>query len=147
MARNGMPMEQIHKSLEKAGGLQGISGLSRDMRDLWNAAQQGNERAALGIDVFAHRVRKYVGAFMYELGHTDAVVFTGGIGENAAFMRAKILEGVAPLGLELDTDRNAQPAKGPMRISTDTSKVQAWVIPTNEELMIARDTWRLIGKH
>lgn len=146
LARNGMTLDQVHKSLEKGGGLQGISGLSRDMRDLWEAAQKGSDRATLAIDVFAHRCRKYVGAFMYELGHTDAVVFTGGIGENAAFMRAKILDGVAPLGLELDPARNAQPTKGPMRISTETSKVQALVIPTNEELMIARDTWRLIGK-
>lgn len=144
MARNGTTLDQVHKSLEKGGGLQGISGLSRDMRDLWNAAQQGNQRAALAIDVFAHRVRKYLGAFMFELGHTDAVVFTGGIGENAAFMRAKVLDGAAPLGLELDSKRNEQRAKGAMRISTDSSKVQAWVIPTNEELMIARDTWRLI---
>jgi acetate kinase len=147
MTRQGLSMEQIHKALEKSGGLQGVSGVSRDLRDVKAAADEGNERAALAIDVFAHRVRKYVGAFMFELGHCDAVVFTGGIGENAAFMRAKILEGAAPLGLELDAERNAERSHGPMRISKEGSRVQAWVIPTNEELMIARDTSRLIGAH
>lgn len=146
LMRQGMPIEKIHQSMEKKGGLLGISGVSRDMRDVHKAAQEGNERAALAIDVFAHRARKYLGAFLAELGHCDAVVFTGGIGEGATFMREKILTGLSPLGIEFDPARNARPRDGqPLCITTESSSTAAWVIPTNEELMIARDTARLIG--
>jgi acetate kinase len=141
----GMDVASIQKAVQNQGGLLGISGVSRDLRDVYRAAQEGNPRAALAIDVFAHRARKYLGAFFFELGHCDAIVFTAGIGQYAAFMREKILDGLGPIGIELDLDRNEQKPNGPLLISKDTSKVQIWVIPTNEELMIARDTWRLIA--
>ncbi|MGB9625003.1 MAG: acetate/propionate family kinase [Phycisphaerae bacterium] len=141
----GMDVASIQKAVQNQGGLLGISGISRDLRDVYRAAQEGNPRAALAIDVFAHRAKKYLGAFFFELGHCDAIVFTAGIGQYAAFMREKILDGLGPLGIELDLDRNEQKPNGPLLISKDTSKVQIWVIPTNEELMIARDTWRLIA--
>ncbi|HOW19563.1 MAG TPA: acetate/propionate family kinase, partial [Phycisphaerae bacterium] len=141
----GMDVASIQKAVQNQGGLLGISGVSRDLRDVYQAAQEGNPRAALAIDVFAHRAKKYLGAFFFELGHCDAIVFTAGIGQYAAFMREKILDGLGPLGIELDLDRNEQKPNGPLLISKDTSKVQIWVIPTNEELMIARDTWRLIA--
>jgi len=141
----GMDVASIQKAVQNQGGLLGISGVSRDLRDVYRAAQEGTPRAALAIDVFAHLARKYLGAFFFELGHCDAIVFTAGIGQYAAFMREKILDGLGPIGIELDLDRNEQKPNGPLLISKDTSKVQIWVIPTNEELMIARDTWRLIA--
>jgi acetate kinase len=149
LAKDGMPIEQIRSSLEKQSGLLGISGVSRDLRDIYDAAQAGNERAQLAIDVFAHRVKKYLGAFLAELGHCDAVVFTGGIGENAPWMRAKILGGLARLGIRLHERVNRGRkvhCEGPICITTKTSRTSAWVIPTNEELMIAQDTIRLVGR-
>ncbi|MHC4674143.1 MAG: acetate/propionate family kinase [Planctomycetota bacterium] len=144
LTRLGMDLDQIREAMENRSGLLGISGISRDIRDVNQAAQKGNQRAALALDVFAYRVRKYLGAFFAQLGRCHAVIFTGGIGEKASFMRTKILEGLKPLGIELDPNRNDQPTAGPFRISTDASQTEIWVIPTNEELMIARDTWRII---
>jgi acetate kinase len=145
MMSQGMDIQSIQKAVQNKGGLLGISGVSRDLRDVYKASQEGNRRAALAIDVFAHRAKKYLGAFFFELGHCDAIVFTAGIGQYAPFMREKILDGLGPIGIELDLDRNEQKPNGPILISKDSSRVQIWVIPTNEELMIARDTWRLIS--
>lgn len=141
----GMEVEQIRTSVERKSGLLGVSGVASDLRDVHEACEAGNRRAALAIDIFAHRVRKYIGAFLAELGTCDAVVFTGGIGENAAFMREKILSPLAPLGIDVETAANGHRATVPFRISTDASRTAVWVIPTNEELMIARDTARLIA--
>jgi acetate kinase len=140
-----MSFEQIKTQLEKHSGLEGVSGVSRDLRDVERAAAEGNERANLAIDVFAHRARKYLGAFLVGLGECDAVVFTGGIGENSPVMRGKILAGLDPLGMTLDVDRNEKGGKGEFPVTTDDSRVAAWVIPTNEELMIARDTQQLVA--
>ncbi len=137
--------QQIRDALEKKSGLIGVSGVSRDMRDVGSAAAAGNERAALAIKVFAHRARKYVGAFLAELGRCDGIVFTGGIGENDTSMRQMILEGLEPLGVSLDLAAN-RTAKGETRISSGDSRVTVLVVPTNEELMIARDTMRLINQ-
>jgi len=145
LARLGMDLDTIHVALEEQGGLLGVSGVSRDLRDVYDAAQAGNERAALAIDVFAHRARKYLGAFLAGLGSCDAIVFTGGIGEGAPFMRAKILEGLSLLGIEFDATRNEQLSTEPFCISADRSPTAVWVIPTNEELMIARDACQLIA--
>ncbi|UCD30506.1 MAG: acetate kinase [Planctomycetota bacterium] len=144
LTRLGMELDEIHEAMENRGGLLGISGISRDIRDVYQAAQKGNQRAELALEVFAYRAKKYLGAFIAQLGQCHAIVFTGGIGEKASFMRAKIINGLEPMGIELDPVRNDQQVTGPFRISTDTSKTEVWVIPTNEELMIARDTWRLI---
>jgi len=127
--RVGMSYQDVRQSLEKRSGLLGISGVSRDMRDVKAAADEGNPRAKLALEVFAHRVRKYIGAFLAELGNCDALVFTGGIGENAAFMREMMAN---------------ESAKGEARISTSSSPIAVLVVPTNEELMIARDTARLV---
>jgi acetate kinase len=135
----------VRRALEKESGLLGISGVSRDLRDVMAAADEGHARAGLAIEVFAHRAKKYVGAFLAELGACDAIVFTGGIGENSAAMRRHIVGGLDPLGIELDESANEKRAQEPVRISRDTSRTAIWVIPTNEELMIARDTVRLIG--
>jgi len=140
----GMNIEDLRESMENQSGLLGISGISSDMRDVQRAAQDGNKRAQLALEVFAYRVRKYLGAFMIELGKCDAIIFTGGIGEKAGFMREMILKNLNPLGIDLDIKRNQQQLPNPTRISTDESSTQIWVIPTNEELVIARDTWQLI---
>ncbi len=145
LAREGMKLDDIRNALEKKSGLLGLSGVSRDLRDVREASRNGNRRAALAIDVFAHRARKCIGAFLAELGACDAIVFTGGIGENAVFMREKILSGLAPLGIELDAARNDRRSGEPFVITRDGSRTSVWVIPTNEELMIARDTVQLIG--
>jgi acetate kinase len=145
MVAQGVALTDVRKQLEKQSGLIGLSGVSNDMRDLWQAAEGGNAEAQLALDVFAHRVRKYIGAFMAELADgCHAVVFTGGIGENDAAMREQILGGLAPLGIQLDAAANTQASRDDRRISAPDSPVAAWVIPTNEELMIARDTQRLI---
>ena len=145
LTRQGLTVDEVRTSLEKKSGLLGVSGVARDLRDVQAAARGGNQRAALAIDIFAHRARKYVGAFLAELGTCDAVVFTGGIGENAASMRDRIIGGLAPLGIDLDHKLNDNCGKEPSRISTETSRTAVWVIPTNEELMIARDTAQLIS--
>ena len=145
LVRLGMDLNEIHEAMETKGGLLGVSGVSRDMRDVQQAAEAGNERAKLALDIFAHRARKYFGAFLAGLGRCDALIFTGGIGEGSALMRAKILEDLEPLGIELDRQRNQQTPDGPFCISTDTCPTAVWVIPTNEELMIARDTAQLVS--
>ncbi len=145
LVRGGMSLDEIRDAVEKKAGLLGLSGVSRDLRDVYQAAQAGNERAALAIDVFAHRAKQYLGGFLAHLGTCDAVVFTGGIGENAIFMREKILSGLAPLGIELDPERNNRRAPEPFCITKADSRTSAWVIPTDEELMIARDTMELIS--
>ncbi len=145
LIRQGLNVDEVRTSLEKKSGLLGVSGVARDLRDVHDAARKGNQRAALALDVFAHRARKYVGAFLAELGHCDALVFTGGIGENAVFMREKILSRLDPLGIVLDARLNDRRGKEPFRISADASRTAVWVIPTDEELLIARDTARLIS--
>ena len=145
LTREGMSLDEVRNALEKKSGLLGLSGVSRDLRDVEEAAKNGNKRAALAIDVFAHRAKKYVGAFLAELGHCHGIVFTGGIGENSIPMRARILSDLAPLGIELDDARNGQRSREPFAVTTDDSVTSAWVIPTNEELMIARDAMRLIS--
>lgn len=145
LLRQGMDVEEVRIGLEKKSGLLGLSGVARDLRDVAEAADGGNPRARLALDVFAHRARKYLGAYLAELGTCDGVVFTGGIGENAAFMREMILSGLGPLGMELDPTHNAERHAEAFRISTEASPTAIWVIPTDEELMIARDTARLIS--
>jgi acetate kinase len=145
MASLGMSLDEIRTALEKKSGLIGLTGSVRDMRDVHAAAAGGDQRAKLALEVFAHRAKKYVGAFLAEIGHCDAVVYTGGIGENDAWMRARILDTLAPLGIALDSDLNAQRSPEPRDIATSDSRTRVLVIPTDEELMIARDTAELIG--
>ncbi len=145
MIREGMTVDEVRNAVEKKAGLLGISGVSRDMRDVEVAAADGNKQAALALEVFAHRAKKYIGSFLAELGNCDAIVFTGGVGENGSEMREMILEGLAPLGIELDKEKNNVRAKQNTCVSKDGSKIAIWVIPTNEELMIAQDTMNLIS--
>jgi len=135
----GMSVDQIMKKLGKESGLLGMSGVSTDMRDVEAAAMKGDSRAKLAVDAFVESVRHYIGAFMVALGGCDVLSFTGGIGENAVKIRAAICANLGFAALELDDERNV--AKGTeAKISADYSGGQIWVIPTNEELIVARQT-------
>ena len=141
-------MEKEHKTIEemdhylnKESGVYGLSGVSSDFRDLAKAAAEGHRRAILALDVFIYRIQKYIGAYAAALGGVDTLVFTAGIGENDAKMRKDILTGMEWLGIQLDDEANQQ--RGEHKISAPDSKVEVWVIPTNEELVIARETVRL----
>ncbi len=138
MAEEELTPSQAAAMLNKHSGLYGLSGLSGDMRELSEAAEGGDQRAKLAIDVFCYRIRKYLGSYAAVLGGLDAVVFTGGIGENAAQIRAQCLKKLDFLGLSLDKSAN-EASGGERRIDAD-GVVQVWVIPTDEEAMIARAT-------
>jgi acetate kinase len=143
----GLTVDQVRDSLEKKSGLVGISGVSRDLRDVDDAAEKGNERAKLAQKIFARRVRKYIGAYMVEIGRCDALILTGGVGENAWKMREMILTDLEHLGITLDKEKNRTlqlPATG-AAIDTRQSGIAALVIPTNEELAIARDACKLVA--
>jgi acetate kinase len=144
--KEGISLQEVTALLNRQSGLLGVSGLTADMRDLLaEEAEHDDRRARLAIDLFCHRVRKYVGAYLAALGGAEAIVFTGGIGENAPEVRARICRGLEWMGLELDLERNAQLASGKAgTISRDGSRLAAWVIPTDEELLIARDTVRVV---
>ena len=129
--------------LNKKSGVLGISGVSSDFRDLDEAAAAGNDRAQLALDIFAYNVKKYIGSYIAALGGADAIVFTAGLGENSAEMRAKITEGLEYLGIEIDQDKNA--VRGTVDITGAGSKVKVFVIPTNEELVIASDTEEIVS--
>lgn len=139
----GLSPAEIRRGLEREGGLLGLSGISSDFRRLTEATRAGEPSAALALEVFVHRIRRYLGSFLVQVGPCDGVVFSGGIGENSPEVRRKALDGLDSLGLELDPSRNE--GVGERRISTDGSPIAAWVIPTDEESLIARDTARLVG--
>jgi acetate kinase len=144
--KEGMNLAEVDALLNKQSGLLGISGLTNDMRDLLaEASEHDDRRASLAIQIFAYRARKYIGAYLAALGGADAIVFTGGIGENSAEVRQRICEGLQWMGLELDVDANDRMIDGEEgRISGTEARLGAWVIPTDEELLIARDTVRLV---
>jgi acetate kinase len=132
--------------LNKKSGLLGLSGVSSDMRDLEAAAAEGNHRAQISLDLFSYRAKKYIGSYAVAIGSClDAIVFTAGIGENAPDLREQICENLEIFGAKLDKEKNYKP--NPCIISTDDSKVKIMVVPTNEELMIALDTEKVVRKH
>ena len=133
-------LDDINDMLNKKSGLLGVSGVSNDMRDVTAAAEGGDERAALALEIFAYRARKYVGAYMAVLGEVDALVFTGGIGENDAEMRERIVRGLDHLGVVLDRKANAAAERGERDVADPSARVRILVIPTDEELLIAHDT-------
>ncbi len=145
--KEGLNSAAIDMMLNKESGLLGLSGLTSDMRELLQEeAENQDRRARLAIDIFCARVKKYLGAYYAEMGGADAVIFAGGIGENSPLIRERICDGLDCLGLVLDGQRNSQiPAGESGEISTDGSRLKAFVIPTNEELMIARDTVRILS--
>jgi acetate kinase len=144
--KEGISLQEVTAILNRQSGLLGVSGLTADMRDLLaEEAEHEDRRARLAIDMFCHRVRKYVGAYLAAMGGAESIVFAGGIGENAPEVRKRICDGLAWLGLELDAERNAATTGGRAGpISREGSRLAAWVIPTDEELLIARDTVRVV---
>ncbi|MCW2278410.1 acetate/propionate family kinase [Heliophilum fasciatum] len=141
MEHEGYTSEQVRDFLNKRCGVLGVSGLSSDFRDLEREAQQGNARCRLALDMFAYRVKKYIGAYTAAMNGLDALVFTAGIGENSAMMRAKICADLTYLGIAVDEEKNIRDGEGD--ISAVDSRCRVFVIPTNEELMIAQDTFRI----
>ena len=130
--------------LNKKSGVLGISGVSSDFRDLENASKEGNTRAQLAIDVFIYDVKKYIGAYAAAMGGVDAVVFTAGVGENSASLRAEMVKGLDFMGIKMDLEKND--FRGEERdVSAPDASVKVLVIPTNEELMIAMDTAEIVN--
>ncbi|NLY71799.1 MAG: acetate kinase [Clostridiales bacterium] len=144
--KEGISAEEVLQILNKKSGVQGISGISSDFRDLEEAARQGNERAQLTLKVFAYRVKSYIGSYMAKMNGADAIVFTAGIGENDIDMREMICSDLDGIGVKLDADKNNVRASEAI-ISADDSKVKVLLIPTNEELMIAMDTVEILSKN
>jgi acetate kinase len=143
--KEGLTANEVESLLNKQSGLIGISGLTNDMRELLAEAKENSDRRAqLAIDVFCYRAKKYIGSYLAGMDGADAILFTGGIGENSAEIRAKICSGLGWMGLNIDQQRNDDHAGKEGLISTDDSKLKVYVIPTDEELLIARDTARSI---
>lgn len=138
----GMTSKEINNLMNKESGVSGVSGVSSDFRDLTAAADSGNERARLALDMFTYAVKKNIGAYAAAMGGVDVVVFTAGVGENDSRTRAEIVEGLEFMGVKIDQDKNN--TRGTVDISAADAKVKTLVIPTNEELMIAIDTKRLV---
>jgi acetate kinase len=143
LEEKGYGVKELKTLCNKQSGLLGLSGISNDMRDLEEAAEKGDERAKLAIDVFCYRIKKYIGAYAAVLDTVDAVVFMGGIGENAVLMREKICDAVSQIGLELDREANKAAVGKEAEVSTQDSEVKVFVIPTNEQVAIANDTYEL----
>lgn len=143
--KEGLSTRELDSMLNKQSGLLGISGLTADMRELLaEEAENGDRRARLAIDLFCYRIKKYLGSYLAAMNGADAVVFTGGIGENSAAIRARICAGMSWLGIDVDETKNTALSRGEGRIDREGSRLQLWVIPTDEELLIARDTWRVV---
>ena len=143
--KKGMTLAEVLTYLNKKSGVMGISGVSSDFRDLCAAAAEGNKRARLALDVFAYRVKKYIGAYAAAMNGVDAIVFTAGIGENTTLVRKMVMENMDYLGASIDLEKNEKKNDGTIHdISGKDSKVRVLVIPTNEELVIARETAALV---
>jgi acetate kinase len=140
----GLGAEEVEAALNGASGMRGLAG-DGDLREVHRRAAAGDAEAALAVEVYCHRVRRYVGAFMAVLGRTDAVVFTAGVGEHDAEVRGRALAGLEPLGIRLDPARNTQDGSGARTISADGAAVAVLVVPTDEELEMARQALELLG--
>ena len=144
--KEGLSLGEVEGLLNKHSGLLGISGLTNDMRELLAEAEEHDDRRArLAIDIFCYRARKYIGAYLAALGGADAIVFAGGIGENSSEVRRRICEGLEWAGVRIDGAANAATIGGREgRISAEGATTAVWVVPTDEELLIARDTYRVV---
>ncbi len=144
LRETGLELEEVLKILATRSGLEGLSGGGRDLRDIEAAADGGDRRAALAIDVFVGSIRHYLGAYLLELGGADAVAFTGGIGENSARIRAEVCRDLRWFGIEMDWESNAD-GRGERRVSAEGSRVEVWTVPTNEEIVVARQSRDLLA--
>ena len=145
MEREGLTPPQMDRLLNKASGVLGLSGVSNDMREVIRRGGQGHAPSRLALDVFAYSIRKYIGAYHAILGGAQALVFTAGIGEKSAVIRAAVCKGLEGIGVRLDAGRNRRAVSREMAIHAPSSKIQVWVIPTREELMIAQETQRVVA--
>lgn len=144
MTKHGLTAEQLQAIINKESGVLGVSGVSNDMREIEAAIAEGNERARLALDMYMLRITKYIGAYAAEMGGVDIIVFTGGVGENQAGLRADVCSTLGFMGVEIDKEVNAVTRGTETVISSSTSRVKVCVIPTDEELTIARDTAALV---
>lgn len=146
MNKEELTLNEVNSMLNKHSGMLAVSGLSSDMREVTEAMSDGDKNAKLAFDMYTYRMRKYIGAYAAAMNGLDTLVFTAGVGENSVIFRKAVCEGISFLGIELDETRNAERSKEARVISTDASRIKVLVVPTNEELLIARDTYRL-AKH
>ena len=142
----GVSEEEIFEAMSKKGGLLGISGVSGDLRHVQEAADKGNERAKLAIDVFIYSIVKYVGAYTFEMGGIDNIAFTGGIGENSAYVRKAVMKSMEFLGLNIDEASNEKASTEIRTVTTDDSKIRGIVIPADEEIVVCRKTYELLAE-
>ncbi len=145
MKRHNMTVDDLQRVINKESGMAGVSEISSDMREIENAVNAGDERAKMALDMYEQRIIKYVGAYAAEMGGVDVIVFTGGVGENQTGVRENVCAPLAFMGVEIDTALNARTRGTETEISTPASKVRVVVIPTDEELMIARDTREIVS--
>lgn len=146
MRATGMNLEEILQALATKSGMLGLSGVSNDLRDIEAKANEGNERAQLAIDVFVTAIRHYLGAFLVALNGADAIVFTGGIGEKSITIRERTCANLDWFGIELDAQKNQSASGGEISLHSEKSRVQLWILPTNEEIIVARQTKELLEK-
>lgn len=144
MNKEELSVGEVNSMLNKHSGLLAISGISSDMRDIIDGAEKGEPNSTLAFEMYEYRLRKYIGSYAAAMNGVDVIVFTAGVGENASLLREKVLNQLTFLGIELDTEANKVRSGDPRRISTVDSKVQVLIVPTNEELVIARDTYRIV---
>lgn len=145
MQKENLNFNQFNDLVNKKSGVFGISGVSSDMRDIENAAKEGNERAALSLQMFEYKVRKYIGAYIAAMEGVDAIVFTAGIGENDSVLRSNVCKHLKWLGIEIDEELNKNRKIKEKELTIPGSKVRVFVIPTNEELGIAKDTFSIVS--
>jgi acetate kinase len=145
--KEDLTLNEVNSMLNKHSGLLAISGLSSDMREIVEAMHEGNEPAKLAFEMYAYRIRKYIGAYVAAMDGVDAIIFTAGVGENSDVLRKEVCKRLTFFGVHLDEERNAIRSPHSRRITTDDSKVSVLVVPTNEELLIARDTYQLVLSH
>lgn len=144
LSDKGYTIDQLNTMCNKKSGLLGISGVSNDMRNLREQAKKGNKRAQLAFDIFCYRIKKYIGTYTAVLGRLDAIVYTGGIGENTPEVRSQTCSGLSQIGVEIDSVSNEKTIRKEGLISSASSRVKVFVIPTNEELAIAQDTFAIV---
>ncbi len=140
-----MSPEEVKKVIYKKSGVEGISGVSMDLREIQAASAEGNERATLSVELLCYSILKYIGSFTAVMNGVDGIIFTAGIGENDHIIREKVSENLTYLGVEFDKEKNARVRGTKEMLTKDSSKVKVMLIPTNEELMIAQDTMKLIS--
>ena len=144
MEKENLTAAEVNDLMNKKSGLLGISGISNDLRSVRQASEEGDERAQLAYDMYSNSAKKYIGQYIAVMGGVDGIVLTAGVGENCDKMRRMIFAGLQPLGIKIDLEKNRKGLRGEREISTDDSEVRIVIIPTDEEYMIARDTYQLV---